>query len=234
MEFNKSTASSINKENSSLDRQPAMASCGPCSVMAQVGAWLEFGIQSLFYKWGLLASRFSFVVIPAVLIVCAGFVAGVYFFEVTTDPVELWSAPNSRAREEKDYFDQNFGPFYRTEQVVITASPIFTNYTFYTDREHWTSGPVFFHEVLFEAFDLQSAIMNISAPRYDQDGNFIENVTIDDICFKPLEPDNTNCTIQSVFNYFQNSFEKLNYTESDPFFGTVTYNASYHIHYCLS
>ena len=234
VEFNESTASSINGGNSSLDVQPDMASCGPCAVMAQVGAWLEFGIQSIFYKWGLLASRFSFVVIPVVLVVCAGFLAGVYFFEVTTDPVELWSAPNSRAREEKNYFDDNFGPFYRTEQVVITASPIFTNYTIYSDREHWTSGPVFFHEVLFEAFDLQSAIMNIKAPLHDQNGKVIEKVTIDDICFKPLEPDNTNCTIQSVFNYFQNSFEKLNYTKYDDFFGTVIYNASYHIHYCLS
>jgi Niemann-Pick C1 protein len=28
--------------------------------------------------------------------------------KVTTDPVELWSSPESRARQEKKYFDENF------------------------------------------------------------------------------------------------------------------------------
>lgn len=39
--------------------------------------------------------------------------------KIVTDPVELWSAPNSRARVEKDYFDSRFGPFYRTEQIFF-------------------------------------------------------------------------------------------------------------------
>ena len=30
-------------------------------------------------------------------------------FQVTTDPVELWSAKDSRARTERDYFDSHFG-----------------------------------------------------------------------------------------------------------------------------
>ena len=29
--------------------------------------------------------------------------------QVITDPVELWSSPDSQARAEKDYFDDNFG-----------------------------------------------------------------------------------------------------------------------------
>lgn len=40
---------------------------------------------------------------------------------ITTDPVELWSDPHSQARREKDYFDTHFGPFFRTEQLIITA-----------------------------------------------------------------------------------------------------------------
>lgn len=39
--------------------------------------------------------------------------------EITTDPVELWAGPHSRSRAEKDYFDNKFGPFYRTAQVFI-------------------------------------------------------------------------------------------------------------------
>ena len=51
------------------------------------------------------------------------------FFRVTTDPVELWSSPTSRARIEKNYFDQHFGGFYRTEQLIIrptNTTPVMT------------------------------------------------------------------------------------------------------------
>ena len=35
--------------------------------------------------------------------------------------MELWSAPDSRARQEKNYFEEHFTPFYRTEHIIITA-----------------------------------------------------------------------------------------------------------------
>lgn len=53
------------------------------------------------------------------------------------------------------------------------------------------------------------------------------NVTLNDICFKPLAPDNTNCTVLSVLNYFQNDMEKLMYNEQ---FNLI--NNSYHMYYC--
>lgn len=53
----------------------------------------------------------------AILVV--GLSVGVFFMKITTDPVELWAAPHSRSRAEKDYFDDKFGPFYRTAQVFI-------------------------------------------------------------------------------------------------------------------
>ena len=46
---------------------------------------------------------------------------GIIYLEVTIDPVELWAAPESRSRQEKDYFDKSFTPFYRTEQVILHA-----------------------------------------------------------------------------------------------------------------
>lgn len=39
--------------------------------------------------------------------------------KISTDPVELWAGPHSRSRAEKDFFDDKFGPFYRTAQVFI-------------------------------------------------------------------------------------------------------------------
>lgn len=53
--------------------------------------------------------------------VATALTVGVIYLEVTIDPVELWAAPESRSRQEKDYFDKSFNPFYRTEQVIIHA-----------------------------------------------------------------------------------------------------------------
>lgn len=38
---------------------------------------------------------------------------------MTTNPVELWSAKGSVARDEKDFYDRKFTPFYRIEQLII-------------------------------------------------------------------------------------------------------------------
>lgn len=46
---------------------------------------------------------------------------GIKYLDITTDPVELWAAPYSRSRVERKYFDENFEPFYRTEQIIIHA-----------------------------------------------------------------------------------------------------------------
>lgn len=44
---------------------------------------------------------------------------GIFFWQITTDPVDLWASPNSRSRLEKNYYDENFEPFYRTAQIFI-------------------------------------------------------------------------------------------------------------------
>ena len=58
------------------------------------------------------------------LLVAVGLSFGVVKLKVTTDPIELWASPTSRSRVEKDYFDQNFGPFYRTEMLIIRAKDL--------------------------------------------------------------------------------------------------------------
>jgi Niemann-Pick C1 protein len=61
---------------------------------------------------------------PAVVLfasswVVAALVYGAFDLQVTTDPVEIWAAPESRSRLEKEYFDSRFEPFYRMEQVFV-------------------------------------------------------------------------------------------------------------------
>lgn len=72
-----------------------------------------------FTAWGLFVAQHSVAVIIVGLLVCVALACGTYFFTVTTDPVHLWSSPTSTARKEKEFFDKEFAPFYRTEQVII-------------------------------------------------------------------------------------------------------------------
>ena len=72
------------------------------------GASMERKFHRLFYWWGHFCARHSIFVILVGVVACAVMTAGVSMFKVTTDPVELWSSPDSRARQEKNYFDEHF------------------------------------------------------------------------------------------------------------------------------
>lgn len=235
---NSSNSSHVSINDGDKDPSPSSSSLHFCSIcdfcygkglypLVQIGTWMEFILKALFYRWGIFATRAWFIVLPVTLLAFGGLSVGIMKFTIVTDPVKLWSAPNSQARLEKNYFDQNFGPFYRAEQIIIQAKPKVCNYTMTMPGElHETSfGPVFNWDVLTEVYMLQNDLMNIKAKR--ENGSI---VTLKDICFKPLSPDNNDCTIESVINYFQNNFTRLNYREKN-FIDKV--NASSHINYCM-
>ena len=69
----------------------------------------------------IVCARRPWLVLFLGLSIAGALAVGVIYVEVTLDPVELWASPTSRSRQEKDYFDKNFGPFYRTTQVIIHA-----------------------------------------------------------------------------------------------------------------
>ncbi|PIK57949.1 Niemann-Pick C1 protein [Apostichopus japonicus] len=134
---------------------------------------------------------------------------------VITDPVELWSPPESEARLHKEYFDGKFGPFYRTEQLIITAPHTdFSIYQQYPYHNNITFGPVLNISILHQVLDLQNAIANLSV--FYQPEN--RNISLQDICYAPLSPDNKNCTIVSVLNYYQNDHDMLDKIAKDKFF----------------
>lgn len=68
------------------------------------------------------------VLLGSVILVAASS-GGLVYMRITTDPVELWSSPSSQARQEREYFDSHFGPFFRTAQLIIT-SPINDTYIY--------------------------------------------------------------------------------------------------------
>ena len=80
--------------------------CGSCD---RLQAKFEHLLSAVFAAWGRFCARSPIHVIVTSVLVCGVLMAGIAMRDVVTDPVELWSAPNSRARVEKNYFDNNFG-----------------------------------------------------------------------------------------------------------------------------
>uniref|UniRef100_A0A669C7F4 NPC1 like intracellular cholesterol transporter 1 n=1 Tax=Oreochromis niloticus TaxID=8128 RepID=A0A669C7F4_ORENI len=143
------------------------------------------------------------------LIVVAVFSVGLKDIKLTTDPVELWSAPNSRARQEKEFHDTYFDPFYRTNQVILTApgrkGHIYDSLLFGPQN---FSG-IMSKELIIELLELQTRIQNIEF--WSDDLN--RTASLKDVCFAPLNPNNpsqTDCAVNSLPQYFQNSLDNIN------------------------
>uniref|UniRef100_A0A673IVJ0 Niemann-Pick C1 protein-like n=1 Tax=Sinocyclocheilus rhinocerous TaxID=307959 RepID=A0A673IVJ0_9TELE len=185
------------------NRPHSINSDGDATCCETLGERFENCLRVLFSSWGSLCVQHPLTVILTSVVLVSICSAGLTYMRITTNPVELWSSPSSRARQEKDYFDQHFGPFFRTEQLIITT-PVNASFVFSP-----TSGPdIHFSSILnitllHQVLDLQTAITNLTA---EYKG---ETVTLKDICLSPLAPYNDNCTILSVLNYYQNSHEVL-------------------------
>uniref|UniRef100_A0A8C7IBG8 Niemann-Pick disease, type C1 n=1 Tax=Oncorhynchus kisutch TaxID=8019 RepID=A0A8C7IBG8_ONCKI len=198
------------------------ASCGET-----LGERFESSLRSLFARWGSFCVRQPLVVILGSLAVVATCSGGLVYMKITTDPVELWSSPSSQARQEKDYFDSHFGPFFRAEQLIITTT--LQSESVYSPNPAGADVPFgapLDKDVLHQVLDLQTDIENIVASYGDQ------KVTLKDICLAPLAPFNDNCTILSVLNYFQNSHEQLDRSVGDEFYVYADYHT--HFLYCVS
>ncbi|KAK3735159.1 hypothetical protein QZH41_020257, partial [Actinostola sp. cb2023] len=201
------------------------------------------GLRWIFTKWGHWCSLHPFIVIISCVVFVGILAGGLKFYKVTKDPVELWSAPDSTARKQKDLFDSKFTPFYRTEQLIITVNPDYpqnhTGYHQHPDGKFIPFGNIFHLDLLNQALELQQTLTNLPAS-FTENGKTI-NITLGDVCYKPLAPYNSKCVIQSLFQYFQNNRSKLNLCLNDilhhcypgmPF----NFQADFHDHvrYCTS
>ncbi|BES93207.1 niemann-pick [Nesidiocoris tenuis] len=182
---------------------------------------VEHHLETFFYYWGTTIGSHPTLVLSLAswFIVLASY--GIRHIVITTDPVQIWAAPSSQSRIEKDYFDATFGPFYRSEQIFFTPKGLkpIKHQTAEGDLEF---GPVFNKEFLLTIFDLQQKIEAI--PGYV------------DVCYAPLSPEKNaqtakQCTVESIWGYFQNDLAVFNKTSTDSSNYTVNYLNT--IHKCL-
>ncbi|KAF7776363.1 hypothetical protein Agabi119p4_4756 [Agaricus bisporus var. burnettii] len=159
-------------------------------------------IRRGFYHLGLFASNHPWLMFSVVFLVIGLLNIGWDRFAVETDPVRLWVAPDSESRLQKEYFDQHFGPFYRTEQIFVTAA-VPRSESNSNDTTQTTSitigekGPVLSWDRLKFWFDVESQIRNLVSPN---------GLTLDDVCFKPGGPRGA-CVTQSIAAWYGNDLE---------------------------
>ena len=166
---------------------------------------------------------------------CAAMSGGFYFFSVITDPVELWSPELSQTRQNKNYYDTHFRPFYRTTQFIIrpTNNTPWIHETFNDPGTQFAS--TFQLDFLLQVLDLQNTISSLKGEMNTMVNgtNTTRIVSLKDICFAPLLPDNDNCTVQSVLNYWQNDPNNLFKVVTDDF-GQILYDYITHLQNCVA
>ncbi|KAL7274839.1 niemann-Pick type C-related protein 1 [Rhizina undulata] len=145
-------------------------------------------LDSLFSYLGQRCAAFPGVTVTISVLVVGIMSLGLWNFSVEKDPVRLWVSPTSDAALEKQYFDDNFGPFYRTQQAFLV-----------NDTTEVGPAPVLSYETLSWWFDVEERIRRLKSLQY--------GVTLDEVCFKPT---GEGCVVQSITGYFGKSFWNVN------------------------
>ncbi|KAJ8924000.1 hypothetical protein NQ315_006776 [Exocentrus adspersus] len=170
-----------------------------------IGDSIHIFLEDMFKVLGKTMAEKRIRILLMVSVVIACLVGGVYFLEVTTDPVEIWAAPNSRSRQEKDFYDKYFSPFYRTNQIFIKTVGLESfNFTS-TYGGNVTFGPAF-NKTFLSAITVDSV---------DEDGGAITK-GLESICYSPMRTifsgDRTidECSIMSLLGLFNNDINRFN------------------------
>ncbi|KAL8284472.1 hypothetical protein RB600_009058 [Gaeumannomyces tritici] len=138
--------------------------------------------DTAFSKLGHTAARFPGITIISSLIVVALLSIGLFKFDIEKDPARLWVSPTSAAAQEKAFFDENFGPFYRANKVFLVNDTLPSG-----------PGPVLSHETLTWWIGVENNIKQLKGPKF--------GAQLQDVCFKPT---GSACVVQSVAAYFGN------------------------------
>nr|XP_015827693.2 NPC1-like intracellular cholesterol transporter 1 [Nothobranchius furzeri] len=209
--------------------QPSEVTCSDRNSLAA-----QAFMSRLFQRWGTLMASYPLTVILVAAVIVIAFSVGLKSIKLTTDPVELWSAPNSRARQEKDFHDAHFAPFFRTNQLILTAPQrkghIYDSLLF--GKQNFSG--LISKDLIIELLELQEKIRKIEF--WSEELNSTASLT--DVCYAPLNPSNpspTDCAVNSLPQYFQNSLENINAKVNMTELG-VTKEVDWrdHLIYCLN
>ena len=166
---------------------------------------LSVKLRRAFYKLGLFTASYPFATFAVMFTLVGSLNFGWAWFSIETDPVRLWVAPDSESKLQKDFFDQNFGPFYRPQQIFVTSAA--------SDELglSTTKKPVLSWDHLKFWFSVEADIRSLrSSPN---------GYSLSDVCFRPAGP-NGACVFQSITAWFGNDIDN---TSPDAWIERVRY-----------
>ena len=143
--------------------------------------------DAAFSRLGYTAASFPAITIVVSVVIVGLLSIGWMRFDIEKDPARLWVSPTSAAAQEKAFFDENFGPFYRAEQVFLV-----------NDTNPAGSGPVLSYETLKWWLDVEDRVRKLTGKE--------TGATLDDVCFNPT---GNGCVVQSVSAYFESDPKPL-------------------------
>ncbi|RHY26746.1 hypothetical protein DYB32_007332 [Aphanomyces invadans] len=108
---------------------------------------------------------------------------------IQNDPQKLWVPPKSTSAKQQEYFDENFGPFFRIEQLIF-------HFPNGSDDKDVITAPLL-AEVAALQHHIENAVVNV-------DGR---NITLDDLCFRPIP--GKGCLVESPMQYWRNNVSLL-------------------------
>ncbi|KAI0009383.1 patched sphingolipid transporter [Xylariaceae sp. FL0662B] len=142
----------------------------------RINSWCD----TAFSKLGHVCARFPGITIFVSLLVVIVLSLGWVKFDVEREPARLWVSPSSAAAQEKAFFDENFGPFYRAQKAFLV-----------NDTQPSGPGPVLSYETLTWWADVEESVRQLKGESF--------GTTFQDVCFKPTGP---ACVVQSPTIYF--------------------------------
>lgn len=148
-------------------------------------------LQKYWFRHGVFVARHPIIIVLVCLVFAGVCSVGMMKFDTENDPEKLWTPPDAISAQNEEYFNENFGQFFRIEQLIITA-----------ENE---GDPVLTLPILEQVLEIQKMIQAIQVTVNGTE------ITMDDLCFKPIPGE--GCLILSVTEYWQNNMTNLMATQ---------------------
>lgn len=87
--------------------------------LKRFGDQFRIKTEQAFEWWGTMVARRPWLFILLGFLIAGLCSLGLIAARSVSEPEKLWSDKNSRFSQEKKFFDENFGPFYRINTVLV-------------------------------------------------------------------------------------------------------------------
>lgn len=143
-------------------------------------------LKTGFFNCALFCSNHPAIIIVTTLSLSALCCTGIRKLEWERQPVNLWVSQDEPALKNLQFFESEFGEWFRIEQIIVSNAENDTPVLSWDTVQWW--------------FEKELELQQLT----DENG---KKVLLDALCFKPL---NETCAIQSFTQYFQGDINYLN------------------------